>query len=118
MDYEDGRLQTQPGCTAEETLEVTIILTYILMADIVYRHAYVQLLLKSNSKLACDCTLLFYKKAPPQVKFLYGKVLSVKPCSLLGKWYMISLKSRRKFQRGVVYFLHKTRSSLYDLFVQ
>ena len=36
MDYEDGRLQTQPGCTAEETLEVITILARVLMTNIVY----------------------------------------------------------------------------------
>ena len=35
-DFENGRLQTQPGCSAEETLEVLSFYVLVIMAEYYY----------------------------------------------------------------------------------
>ena len=37
IQYEEGRLQTQPGCSAEETLEVGVAATVAVIGQYTYR---------------------------------------------------------------------------------
>ena len=37
VQYEEGRLQTQPGCSAEETLEVGVAATHAFIGRYIHR---------------------------------------------------------------------------------